>query len=186
MEFPDVGKFCSHPECHQLDFLPFTCSNCSKVFCLDHRSVAAHACPKVQQARTVDCPACTLTLAVKIGEDADAVIARHLDAGCERERARSKQGFKCRAKGCKARELVPVECRHCRENFCFKHRFPSDHSCARDPKRVAAAADCRAEARAQPAAATAQSRTPAAAAASAAAASKSTNLSHSRLVAGAR
>lgn len=31
--FPDLGDHCQHPDCHQLDFLPFHCDGCKKVFC---------------------------------------------------------------------------------------------------------------------------------------------------------
>lgn len=30
--FPDLGKHCQHVDCHQLDFLPFTCDGCKQVF----------------------------------------------------------------------------------------------------------------------------------------------------------
>jgi hypothetical protein len=29
--FPDLGKHCQHLDCHQLDFLPFTCDGCKQV-----------------------------------------------------------------------------------------------------------------------------------------------------------
>ncbi len=41
-EFSDLGKHCSDQLCRQQDFLPFTCADCSRVFCRDHRS--SHAC----------------------------------------------------------------------------------------------------------------------------------------------
>jgi hypothetical protein len=28
---PDLGQHCSRDDCHQLDFLPFTCNACHKV-----------------------------------------------------------------------------------------------------------------------------------------------------------
>ncbi|XVE67996.1 hypothetical protein DITRI_Ditri09bG0033000 [Diplodiscus trichospermus] len=43
--FPDLGKHCQHSACHQLDFLPFICEGCHKVFCLEHRSYRSHECP---------------------------------------------------------------------------------------------------------------------------------------------
>lgn len=30
--FPDLGKHCQLLDCHQLDFLPFTCDGCKQVF----------------------------------------------------------------------------------------------------------------------------------------------------------
>jgi len=31
-EFPDLGEQCSHEECNQLDFLPYKCDGCHKVY----------------------------------------------------------------------------------------------------------------------------------------------------------
>ena len=45
MEFPNCGLQCSEPNCKQLDFLPITCSYCTKVFCKDHSNASSHACP---------------------------------------------------------------------------------------------------------------------------------------------
>jgi hypothetical protein len=41
-----IGKHCAFPECNQLDFLPFKCDCCNKVFCLEHRTYASHRCEK--------------------------------------------------------------------------------------------------------------------------------------------
>lgn len=38
----DIGKNCS--ECHALDFLPYTCEHCHRVFCANHRKLDAHNC----------------------------------------------------------------------------------------------------------------------------------------------
>ncbi|CAN0493381.1 unnamed protein product, partial [Scytosiphon promiscuus] len=38
------AKLCSNPGCLQHDFLPFTCSACSRVFCLQHFAISAHTC----------------------------------------------------------------------------------------------------------------------------------------------
>lgn len=40
----NIGKHCSVPTCHQLDFLPFMCYDCSKIFCKLHKEVTAHQC----------------------------------------------------------------------------------------------------------------------------------------------
>lgn len=39
----NLGKNCAF--CDQLDFLPFTCQYCKKVFCSNHRTEVAHKCP---------------------------------------------------------------------------------------------------------------------------------------------
>ncbi|EMS59687.1 Zinc finger AN1 domain-containing stress-associated protein 17 [Triticum urartu] len=37
--FPDLGAHCDKEDCNQLDFLPFDCDGCGKVFCAEHRTI---------------------------------------------------------------------------------------------------------------------------------------------------
>lgn len=41
----DIGEHCAY--CRQLDFLPFACDGCKKVFCASHRTQLQHHCPVV-------------------------------------------------------------------------------------------------------------------------------------------
>nr|XP_011416259.2 AN1-type zinc finger protein 1 isoform X2 [Crassostrea gigas] len=43
-EFPNLGEHCSLDGCKQIDFLPFTCTKCQKVFCLEHKFPDDHSC----------------------------------------------------------------------------------------------------------------------------------------------
>ncbi|XP_068090962.1 AN1-type zinc finger protein 1 [Hyperolius riggenbachi] len=43
----DIGQHCEVQHCAQLDFLPFVCDGCSKVFCLEHRSRTSHGCVQI-------------------------------------------------------------------------------------------------------------------------------------------
>ena len=43
MEF-NIGEHCQLEECNQLDFLPFKCDLCKKIFCLKHKSYDDHKC----------------------------------------------------------------------------------------------------------------------------------------------
>lgn len=43
----DLGQHCSFYGCNQLDFLPFECDGCSRIYCLDHRGRTAHGCADV-------------------------------------------------------------------------------------------------------------------------------------------
>ncbi|XP_040289056.1 AN1-type zinc finger protein 1 [Bufo bufo] len=43
----EIGQHCDVEHCGQLDFLPFVCDGCSRVFCLTHRSRDCHGCPEV-------------------------------------------------------------------------------------------------------------------------------------------
>ncbi|XP_069587636.1 AN1-type zinc finger protein 1 isoform X3 [Ranitomeya imitator] len=42
----EIGQHCDVENCGQLDFLPFVCDGCSRVFCLTHRSRDSHGCPE--------------------------------------------------------------------------------------------------------------------------------------------
>ena len=37
---------------------------------------------------------------------------------------------RCAKKGCKKKELLPMTCENCRQNFCIRHRHETDHDCA--------------------------------------------------------
>ncbi|XP_067652050.1 AN1-type zinc finger protein 1-like [Haliotis asinina] len=45
-EFPNIGKQCSVDTCKQLDFLPFECDGCEKIYCLLHRTKDGHNCSR--------------------------------------------------------------------------------------------------------------------------------------------
>ena len=42
----EIGKQCSSPTCHLIDFLPFTCQHCAHPFCGEHFLPEAHKCDK--------------------------------------------------------------------------------------------------------------------------------------------
>ena len=128
---PDLGEHCEKEDCNQLDFLPFTCAACQKVFCLEHRTYRAHSCPKSEdESRTVVvCEICSLSIEKKGTEEEKAVLERHAKSGnCDPSK---KQKPKCPVKRC--RELLTFSntstCKGCNTKVCLKHRFPSDHAC---------------------------------------------------------
>ncbi|XP_077216477.1 zinc finger (AN1-like) family protein [Tasmannia lanceolata] len=129
--FPELGKHCQESYCNQLDFLPFKCDGCRKVFCLDHRSYKSHDCPKSEHKnRTVVlCNLCSMSIE-REGEDEEKVILeRHAMSGdCDPSK---KQKPKCPVKRCK--EVLTFSntntCKVCLQKVCLKHRFPTDHSC---------------------------------------------------------
>ncbi|XP_075684254.1 AN1-type zinc finger protein 1 [Rhinoderma darwinii] len=43
----EIGQHCDVEHCCQLDFLPFVCDGCSRVFCLTHRKRDCHDCTAV-------------------------------------------------------------------------------------------------------------------------------------------
>lgn len=105
MEFSHQGLHCQYASCHQRDFLPFDCKQCSSHFCLAHRTRDQHECPslKVEEeaARRAPPPA-PIALPPK---------------------------FKCHHRGCKTKEIFSLSCRNCSHNFCLAHRFPTQHAC---------------------------------------------------------
>lgn len=44
MEFCDLGKHCKL--CFRQDYLPFQCKFCREFYCLEHRMIGDHNCPK--------------------------------------------------------------------------------------------------------------------------------------------
>ncbi|XP_030469943.1 zinc finger AN1 domain-containing stress-associated protein 12 [Syzygium oleosum] len=137
--FPDLGMHCQNPDCHLLDFLPFTCDGCRKVFCAEHRSYRSHECPESDRRsrRVVVCEACSASIEAT-GEDEGAVLERHAGSGgCDPGRKEKKPG--CPVRRC--REVLTFSnastCKACGLRVCLRHRFPADHACG---ARAAAAA----------------------------------------------
>ena len=74
-----VGMHCSFSECGQLDFLPFRCNGCQKIFCLDHRTASAHQCPHADAAdaaQAMVCPVCARAVKIQPGEDPNVTLDR--------------------------------------------------------------------------------------------------------------
>ncbi|KAH7674383.1 AN1-like Zinc finger domain-containing protein [Dioscorea alata] len=145
--FPELGAHCSYEDCYQLDFLPFNCDGCQKVFCLEHRTYKEHDCPKAEQKSriVVVCEACTVSIEKKAGEKDEAILERHRKAGeCD---ITKKQKPKCPVKRCK--EILTFSnnstCKSCNLKVCLKHRFPNDHQCKGSPVHfsIRTGTDCR-------------------------------------------
>ncbi|KAI0510864.1 hypothetical protein KFK09_011474 [Dendrobium nobile] len=129
--FPDLGEHCQYDDCNQLDFLPFTCNGCRKVFCLEHRTYRSHTCPKADHSsRTVAvCDICSASIEKKANEDDKDSLSRHEKSGtCDPSKKRKPR---CPVPRCK--EILTFSnqsaCKVCNVKVCLKHRFPSDHSC---------------------------------------------------------
>jgi len=135
MEFPDLGIHCSYSLCQQLDFLPYPCDRCKKIFCNDHGKPEAHNCTVLIDRVIPSCPICQQVIYVKPGQDPNTVVTRHIDAGCPRENTEVKDKFVCGVKGCNISELSEkYVCPNCKIAFCLKHRLPGDHKCAKQPQ----------------------------------------------------
>jgi len=123
----NIGKHCDHPECHLLDFLPFTCDSCKSTFCLDHHKYADHDCKIGRAKKNLECKTCSLcsqVVPIQISTTAEQSLQIHISNGCPQER---KRGPKCVE--CQKGLLVPMHCSACNECVCPKHRHSLDHRC---------------------------------------------------------
>lgn len=135
--FPDLGSHCQLSDCHQLDFLPFTCHACQKVFCLEHRSCKSHECPKsdFNSRKVLVCEICSMSIETTgcQGEDDKAILQKHEKSGdCDPKKKKKKPT--CPVKRCKGILTFSntSTCKTCQIQVCLKHRFPADHACKRN------------------------------------------------------
>ncbi|KHG15615.1 Zinc finger AN1 domain-containing stress-associated 12 -like protein [Gossypium arboreum] len=130
--FPDLGKHCQLSGCHQLDFLPFKCQACHKVFCVEHRSCKSHECPEPEHnsRKVIICEICSTSIEITGKEDQEKMILdKHEKSGnCD---PRKKKKPTCPVKRCKETLTFSNRtiCKTCRLEVCLKHRFPADHAC---------------------------------------------------------
>ncbi|KAH9969493.1 hypothetical protein BC827DRAFT_1160228 [Russula dissimulans] len=132
-----IGRQCSHPSCHLVDFLPFKCQHCANSFCADHFKPALHNCEKYDEAKqnrvAPDCPLCSEPVSIPPGEDPNIRMERHLTFDCSAMTGRSQKSNatpKCARPKCGKVLFAPIQCDKCHRKFCPEHRFPSSHSCS--------------------------------------------------------
>ncbi|KAI9458820.1 hypothetical protein F5148DRAFT_1219879 [Russula earlei] len=132
-----VGRQCSHPSCHLVDFLPFKCQHCANSFCADHFKPASHSCAKYDEAKfnrvAPDCPLCNDPVPIPPGEDPNIRMERHLTMDCSVMTGRSQKANttpKCARPKCGKLLFAQIQCDKCHQKFCPEHRFPSSHNCA--------------------------------------------------------
>lgn len=143
--FPDLGRHCQNSDCHQLDFLPFKCNGCNKVFCLEHRSYESHDCPKSDHnsRKVLVCETCSTAIESTgcNGIDEKILLETHVRSGsCDPNKKKKKPT--CPVRRCK--EVLTFSntstCKTCHLKVCLKHRFPADHACTKNTVVAAAAA----------------------------------------------
>ncbi|KAF2316176.1 hypothetical protein GH714_041517 [Hevea brasiliensis] len=101
--FPDLGTHCQHSDCNQLDFLPFKCQGCHKVFCLEHRSYKSHDCPKSDHnsRKVVVCDICSTSIETTgcHEDDEKLILEKHVKFGnCDPQK---KKKPTCAVRRCK-------------------------------------------------------------------------------------
>ncbi|XP_071520153.1 AN1-type zinc finger protein 2A-like [Panulirus ornatus] len=147
MELPHIGTHCSEPTCRQLDFLPIICNLCKKEFCVDHHKYESHNCTESYKAdvQVPICPLCNQPVPSKRGQPPDLAVNDHMENNCKNKKKKIYTN-KCSAARCKTKEVVPVLCDSCKQNFCLQHRHVVDHDCKGPPsgrERALAAATAR-------------------------------------------
>ncbi|NP_001106261.2 AN17 [Zea mays] len=141
--FPNLGAHCDKPDCNQLDFLPFDCDGCGKVFCAAHRTYGDHGCAKAaDQGRTVVvCPDCGDAIERLVpGQGEREILEAHVRSRrCDPGKKRKPR---CPARRCREQLTFSntQDCKGCGRKVCLKHRFPADHDCAASAPGAAAAA----------------------------------------------
>lgn len=132
--FPNLGKHCSVDDCKLIDFLPFTCDCCNKVFCLEHRSYTTHQCPKANKNNrtVVICPLCAKGVHLIHDQDPNITWESHVNTDCDPsnyEKVTKKK--KCPVRGCRTTLTfsTTIKCRDCTIEHCLKHRLGPDHGC---------------------------------------------------------
>ncbi len=137
----EVGRHCSEPSCHQLDFLPHLCHKCGQYYCLDHFQLTRHKCVEpLESVNTMPtCPLCNKDIKVPRNASKDEYVDRHIASGCTehllaltaQEKEARRQAWHCDAGFCSNTKdkLSTLTCPQCHGTFCLKHRFPSDHRC---------------------------------------------------------
>jgi len=82
-----LGSVCASPGCGTRDFLPFRCSFCRKVYCLEHRT---HAGCAPESTRVLVCPICSKAVKIPSGAGGDEGLTEEAAAAAFDAHARSK------------------------------------------------------------------------------------------------
>lgn len=138
MHFSDLGKHCAEPTCRQVDFLPYTCKYCTKVFCTDHRSETGHNCENKNHGNIVSikCPICLKVINYDSGlTNEHEVWTQHHNTECNpanyAPNSRVERIQSCPVKGCKTKlnSINTYQCKDCYQQLCLVHRFSDMHQC---------------------------------------------------------
>jgi len=130
----ETAKHCSLQECNTLDFLPFKCDKCQKIFCKLHRQYSNHQCFYREQAVNVlpTCPMCLQKISCGANENPDNIMDIHIRSGCKTSvLSNVKKEPRCGYPKCKKPQFI--QCKKCQFKFCPGHRFPDQHNCPGHP-----------------------------------------------------
>lgn len=130
-ELPNLGQHCDAELCNLLDFLPVRCDACSKTFCINHFTYESHKCGKAYEkdVQVPVCPLCSKPVPTPKSVSPDVQVNEHILNNCAVNAKKKLFSNKCAVKGCRKKELVPIICPSCSNNFCLAHRHEADHRC---------------------------------------------------------
>ncbi|KAJ5929628.1 hypothetical protein N7454_006578 [Penicillium verhagenii] len=114
-----IGSHCQLEYCGQLDFLPCRCLSCKGTFCAQHRSEAAHKCPR----------------AGEWARRRNGNTNNQERASPPTEKPTIHNTDQCYHVSCKllidTAGAPAVRCQNCNHKYCVKHRLPEGHDCAK-------------------------------------------------------
>jgi predicted nucleic acid binding AN1-type Zn finger protein len=112
-----VGKQCSAPSCHLVDFLPFKCQHCEESFCGDHFKTVDHNCPKYDETKfnrvAPNCPLCNEPIAIRPGQDPNIRMDQHISNECSvmtGKSGKAKSAPVCARGKCGKVLFAPIRC----------------------------------------------------------------------------
>lgn len=96
----------------------------------DHFSYQKHKCTSIHKkdVQVPACPLCGEPVPTPRGVSPDMTVGQHIDQYCKSDKTKIFTN-KCSFRGCKKKELVPIQCGACSLNFCLRHRHVTDHEC---------------------------------------------------------
>lgn len=141
-ELPHLGRHCDADLCNLLDFLPIRCDACAGTFCLSHFTYESHDCKNAykKNVQVPICPLCNKPVPTPRGVSPDVQVNEHIQNNCTPDDKKAVFSNKCSLKGCRRKELVPITCPTCHQNFCVTHRHERDHNCKSIKHKGSAAA----------------------------------------------
>lgn len=91
---------------------------------MKHKCTSAHK----KDVQVPACPLCGEPVPTPRGISPDMTVGQHIDQYCKSDKTKIFTN-KCTFRGCKKKELIPVQCGQCKLNFCLRHRHTTDHEC---------------------------------------------------------
>ena len=133
LDHTKLGHNCEMANCHQRDFLPFTCDLCRRKLCLLHRSYTAHSCEgsNSKDMTSIDCPICGKSVKFSQSQSVDAIWDNHYNNSCSRQLSKNEAAKTCHKTSCSTVLGLSnsFTCLKCQKVVCLTHRNPEEHDC---------------------------------------------------------